>query len=444
MRERLVAVLVVAFVGLVAVPVAFAQADDETLRGTLSGPGGDPVQGVTITVAQDGERVGSATTGQEGTWEIGLPAPGNYDVTLDTSTLPQGVVPREPEASTLEDVTVRPGEEQTVIFPLATPQQAEGDQQGGGAGPAPPPDRRAGGGFGRLGTVAERLVAGIKFGAIIGITSIGLSLIFGTTGLINFAHGELVTIGATLAFLLNAAAIGPGLHLVPAAIIAIAAVALFGGGLERGLWRPLRGAGTGRIQLLIISIGLSLVLRHLVLLFFGSRPKPYAQYVLQDALQFGPVSVTPRDLAVIGLSVATLVGVGVMLQASRTGKAMRAVADNRDLAESSGIDVARVILVVWTLGAGLAALGGILFGLTEIVAWDMGFTLLLLMFAGVILGGLGTAYGAMAGSFFVGIIAEMSTLYFPAELRYAWALGALVLVLLVRPQGIFGRVQRAG
>lgn len=443
MRERLVAVLVAAFVGLVAVPVAFAQADDEALRGTLSGPGGDPVQGVTITVTRDGERVGSATTGQEGTWEVGLPGPGDYDVTLDAGTLPQGVVPREPDATTLDDVTVRPGEEQTVIFPLAAPQQAQGDQQGG-AGPTPPPDTRAGDGFGLLGTVAERLVAGIKLGAIIGITSIGLSLIFGTTGLINFAHGELVTIGATLAFLLNAAALGPGLHVVPAALVAIAAVALFGAGLERGLWRPLRSAGTGRIQLLIISIGLSLVLRHVVLLFFGSRPKPYAQYVLQEALQFGPISITPRDLAVIGLSVATLVGVGVMLQTSRTGKAMRAVADNRDLAESSGIDVARVILVVWTLGAGLAALGGVLFGLTEIVAWDMGFTLLLLMFAGVILGGLGTAYGAMAGSFFVGIIAEMSTLYFPVELRNAWALGALVLVLLVRPQGIFGRVQRVG
>jgi neutral amino acid transport system permease protein len=144
------------------------------------------------------------------------------------------------------------------------------------------------------------------------------------------------------------------------------------------------------------------------------------------------------------LSLLVLAGVALMLQRTRTGKAIRAVSDNRDLAESSGIDVSRVILNVWLLAGGLAALGGVFFGLAQLVSWDMGFKLLLLMFAAVILGGLGTAYGVIAGSLVVGIVAQVSTIWFPVELQNAWALLVLILVLLVRPQGIFGQRERVG
>ena len=156
------------------------------------------------------------------------------------------------------------------------------------------------------------------------------------------------------------------------------------------------------------------------------------------------MSITPRDLTVTVIAVLVIIGVGLMLQRTRIGKAMRAVSDNRDLAESSGIDVNRVILVVWMLGGGLAALGGVFYGLTTAVYWDMGFNLLLLMFAGVILGGLGSAFGAVVGSLVVGLVAQLSTLWFPTELQNAWALLALVIVLLVRPQGILGRAERVG
>jgi branched-chain amino acid transport system permease protein len=196
--------------------------------------------------------------------------------------------------------------------------------------------------------------------------------------------------------------------------------------------------------MLVISIGLSLLLRHIILILYGSRPRPYADYALQQVMRLGPITITPRDLVVIVLSLLVLAGCGLLLQRTRIGKAMRAVADNRDLAASSGIDVARVVLVVWIIGGALAALGGVLFGVVEVVAWDMGFNLLLLMFAGVILGGLGTAYGAMVGCIIVGIVAQLSTLYFPIELQNAWALGVLIVVLLFRPQGILGKAQRVG
>ncbi|MFJ7158952.1 branched-chain amino acid ABC transporter permease [Streptomyces sp. NPDC101118] len=290
----------------------------------------------------------------------------------------------------------------------------------------------------------QALLDGIQFGVIIAICAVGLSLIFGTIHLINFAHGEFVTIGATAAFFLNASAAGPHWHLVPATLAAVAVGVLLGAAVDRTIWRPLRARGTGLINLFIVTIGLSLFLRHLVLLFYGTRPGSYAQYDIQEAYDLGPVGITPRDLTVTLLSVAVLLGVAALLQKTRIGTAIRAVSDNRDLAEASGIDVKRVVSVVWMLGGGLAALGGVFFGLVEIVTWDMGFKLLLLMFAGIILGGLGSAFGAMVGSLVIGVVAQVSTLWFPADLQYAWALLTLIVVLLVRPQGILGRAERVG
>ncbi|MGH3320101.1 MAG: branched-chain amino acid ABC transporter permease [Streptosporangiaceae bacterium] len=443
MRRRLVQVALGLLLALVLAPTALAQEGGQTLHGTIRGPDGKPVSGIVITVSSDGEQVGKDRTGKDGSWEVRLPKPGSYDVKLDTDTLPEGMVPRN--EATLPDVTVHPDEDRALLFPLTTPEKAgesPGATPGATAPPAPPQQGGGGGGF--LGQVAQLLLEGLKFGVIIAITSIGLSLIFGTTGLINFAHGELVTLGAMTAFLFNAAAVGPGLQLIPAAAIAVVVGALIGWAMERGLWRPLRGRGTSTIQLFIISIGLSLLLRHAILIVFGSRSRPYADYVIQEALHLGPVSITPRDLIIIAVSLAVLAGVGLMLQTTRIGKAMRAVSDNRDLAESSGVDVQRVVLVVWMMGGALAALGGVFFGLSEVVMWNMGFKLLLLMFAGVILGGLGTAYGAMVGGIVVGLVAQLSTLYFSVELKNAWALGVLILVLLVRPQGLLGRAERVG
>jgi len=136
--------------------------------------------------------------------------------------------------------------------------------------------------------------------------------------------------------------------------------------------------------------------------------------------------------------------VALMLQRTKIGKAMRAVSDNRDLAASSGINVDRVVLVVWALGGGLATLGGVLLGLSDGVSWDMGFRLLLLMFAGVTLGGLGTAYGALLGSLVVGIFVQVSTLVIPSDIKYVGGLLLLIVILVIRPQGILGARARIG
>lgn len=454
MLARALGVLVMIVFAIMLPTASVAAQDGESVRGTIRDPGGDPVKGIAISVTQDGDEVGNTSTDADGAWRVDLPEPGTYQVEVDLATLPDGVVPKV-RGGEVREVTVDEGDAQPVIFPLVE----EGEQEEPGS-PAteqteepPPPGETEEPTPGETGVAPaagasffdrfmQTLANGIQYGAVIAISAIGLSLVFGTTRLINFAHGELVTFGAVIALFFHVG--GPGLPLIAAGAIAVVAGGLLGGTLERGLWRPLRNRGTGRINLFIISIGLALFLRHLILVFQGSRPESYIDFNLQKTMDLGLFVITPRDLGIVLISLAVLFAVAFMLQRTRIGTAIRAVSDNRDLASSSGINVNQVIMVVWVLGGGLAALGGVLFGLAQVVHWEMGFKLLLLMFAGIILGGLGSAYGAMVGSFVVGIVSHVSTLWFPAELQNAWALLVLIIVLLFRPQGILGRKERVG
>ncbi|WP_052665324.1 branched-chain amino acid ABC transporter permease [Nitriliruptor alkaliphilus] len=432
-RVRALALSVVVAAGLlltVAGPVLAApnevallaqEAEDEAeeaapvLFGTFRTPDG-PVEGIELSISEvDGDQLGTVTSDASGQWEFEVPGPGDYAVTVEA--LPDDVELRDPDASTVE-VSVASGR-RAVPIPVG---------EGGVVS-------------GRVALALQQTLSGIRFGLVIAMTAVGLSLIFGTTGLINFAHGEIVVIGAVVAWFANTA----GLHLVLAAVLGIIAASLAAGVLDRGVFRPLTRRSVGLFQLLVVTIGLSLILRFTLLIIFGGRSQPYTQYAVQQRITLGPFATTPRDLVIIAISLLVLIGVATGLQRSRIGKAMRAVADNRDLAESSGINVERVVSVVWLTGGALAGLGGVLYGTMFRVSYDFGFQpMLLLMFAGVILGGLGTAYGAMVGSLVVGLVTELSVVYFPQELKTAWALGVLVIVLLVRPQGLLGRRERIG
>lgn len=410
---------------VVAAPLA-ALAEGESIGGTLEKIDGDeraPVEGVTIEVELDGTPVGSDQSDAGGEWEVPVPGAGTYLVRLDVDTLPEGVALTDPEKFELPTVNVRDGQNKTARFNL-------------GPGLAS--------GVSTWSRVSSLFVVGLKLGAIIALSSIGLSLIFGVTGLVNFAHGDLVTLGAVIAFWFNAAGGGPGWHILLAAIPAVVLVASFGGLQEHWLWRPLRMRGTSLVSLIVVSIGLSFVIRYLILVVFSGLPRPYQQYAIQDDLEILGISTVPKNIAIIVFTAVVLIGVGLFLTRTKLGTAMRAVADNSDLAESSGIDVQRVIRVTWIVGAGLAALGGVMFGISEQVQWDMGFKLLLLIFSAVVLGGLGTAFGAMLGGFIVGVAVEMSTLWIPVEFKTAVALGILIAMLLVRPQGLLGVKERIG
>ncbi|MCZ2856989.1 branched-chain amino acid ABC transporter permease [Blastococcus sp. VKM Ac-2987] len=398
--------------------VASAEGGAEQVSGTLRTSLSGPIEGVEVVVTTpDGDEVGTAETDENGRFVVDLPGPGEYTVTVPEDSLPEGV---EFNSGNSRTVTVDPGRNQGVIIGLD-----DGS-------------RNAGGGTIRW---VELLVSGLRFGLLIAMAAIGLSLIFGTTGLVNFAHGELVTIGAIVAWFIN---VGGGVPLIAAALLAMLVGAGIGALNEVGLWRPLRGRGTGLVAALVISIALSLLLRYLYQVVYGGRSNAYADYRGQRTVDYGAFSMTNKDLTSMVVALVVLVLVAVMLQRTTIGKAMRAVSDNRDLAASSGIDVNRVILVVWMVGGALAALGGVLLGLSDEVQWDMGFRLLLLMFAGVTLGGLGTAYGALVGSIVVGVFVQMSTLVIPNDMKYVGGLLLLIVILIVRPQGILGSRARIG
>jgi branched-chain amino acid transport system permease protein len=195
---------------------------------------------------------------------------------------------------------------------------------------------------------------------------------------------------------------------------------------------------------MLVSIGLALFLRYLYQVVFGGTPRTFRQYAAQGPTSFGPITQPVRNYIVMVVCAAALVLVALALERTRLGTAVRAVADERDLAEASGIDVRRVITVVWAGGAALTGLGGILLALTEGVQWNMGFRLLLTMFAAVVLGGLGSAYGAMAGALVVGVASELSTYWIDPDFKFAVALLILIVVLLFRPQGILGVRSRVG
>lgn len=426
-----VALVVVALAALLAVlgGVHPALAQDEPERGLRGNVQFESVEGervgaegVVITVTNaDGDIVQEVTTDPEGAWVVGVDSPGDYTATIDPGTLPEGVTLVDADATSVTR-TVEESGLQFAIFALESGTAVAAES-----------------GLVRQGM--QLFVEGVNLGLLIAMMAIGLSLVYGTTGLVNFAHGEAVTLGAFLAWVVN---VTLGLHLVLAAIVAIAASAIVWGLADRQIFRPLRARGVGLISQLVITIGVSMFLRYMILYTFTGSRRAYAQYSIQQGNAYGPIVLSPKTIWTFVISVVVLVGVGLLLSRTQMGRAMRAVSDNRDLAESSGIDVQRVILIVWALGGGLAALGGVLWGLNETIRWIMGFRLLLPIFAGVILGGIGTAYGALVGSLVVGIFIQMSTMVIPSELKNAAAMVVLIVILVVRPQGILGRAERVG
>jgi neutral amino acid transport system permease protein len=281
------------------------------------------------------------------------------------------------------------------------------------------------------------------------LAAVGLSLIFGTTGLTNFAHGELVTIGALLTWWISTGNLPflpdfGGLQFFPAAAIALIICGLLGWANDAVLWGPLRRRGTGLIAAMIVSIGLGIFLRYFYLYLFSGNTRQYPDYQGAKGIDIGPISLAPVDYWSMAVAIVVLLATILALLKTRIGKATRAVSDNPALAAASGIDVDGVIRVVWISGAVLAGLAGVLLGLAQGINFQMGFQILLLIFAAVTLGGLGTAYGALVGSIVVGLFISVSTLWIPVELKNVGALGILIVILLVRPQGILGRAQRVG
>ena len=252
----------------------------------------------------------------------------------------------------------------------------------------------------------------------------------------------MVTFGALMALLFST---GVGWSIWIAIPIAVVLSAGFGFAMDAGLWRPLRRKGLGTVQLMIVSIGLSLALRYLYQMFVGGGTEQLPGAVSQTIPGLGPIRLTVTDVISMAVSLIVIGLFAWWLMRTRIGRATRAVSDNPSLAAASGIDVDGVVRIVWIVAAGLAGLSGVLWAYFRPgIKWDMGTSILLLIFAAVTLGGLGTAFGALIGSIIVGLLVEVSTLWIPSDLKYVGALVVLIVILLFRPQGILGRRERIG
>jgi branched-chain amino acid transport system permease protein len=450
--------------GQVATDVAAdCQPDDSTacVAVVVMNDAGDRIADAEVTITGPGGFDETVTTTAEGPASVAVPEVGRYTLTLDPASLPSGEQLPEGASNELQvtaqtggtgraafrlgdeaAATESPTEEATTTAPGADDGADTGagtTTEGGEVGTAPEGDasERA---F-SWGQVWQQFGSGIRFGLLLALASIGLNLVFGTTGMSNFAHGEQFALGAALGFI---AINQMGMSIWVGGLLTIAVCAMSGIAQDAAIWRPLRRRGTPVMQLMIVSIGLSITLQYVIQLLIGGGSERI-------------LSANPRPLTLLGITLSTtswismavalvcLVGFALFLTRTRLGRATRAVSDNPALASATGIDPDKVVRVVWILATAFAALAGLMWGISfGSFNWQLGVQLLLLMFAAVTLGGLGTAFGALVGSILIGLVVELSNLVIQSDLRYASALVILILVLLIRPQGILGRRERIG
>lgn len=299
------------------------------------------------------------------------------------------------------------------------------------------------------------IVDGIILGSILSLGAVSLTLVYGIVRFANFAHGDLMAVGAYVAFFLvntafaalgiPAAKFGPlsfGLPMLlalPLAMLVTAGVAVI---VDRLVFRPMRRRRYATVMFVIGSLAVAFAIRALLFIIWGPEFHFFTQ-ALRPALQLPfEVRVKPDQIFILLACLAMVAGLYLFLQRSKIGKALRATADNPDLARISGINTERMMVWTWAIGAAMAATAGILLGIDSQIRPEMGWNLLLPLFAAAILGGIGNPYGALVGGMIIGIVQQVSTAFLLPTYKPAVAFVILILVLLIRPRGLFGSEQR--
>jgi len=289
--------------------------------------------------------------------------------------------------------------------------------------------------------LAQLVVNGLITGTILALTGVGATLVFGIQRIANFAHGEYLTFGAYVGLFLN---VDAGQSLPVATVGAILATGLLALALHFAVLRPLRNRGL--VAMSLVTVGLGLMLRDLLFMIAGPRIRQLR--IDQTAVfDLGLVRISPGQLAAIIMTVVVAPAVAFFLAKTTIGKSMRAVADNRDLASVAGIDVERIGAYVWFLAGALAGIGGIMFAVVQgTFDPNLGYQVLFLVFTTVVLGGIGSAYGALVAGFILGLAMELSTWSgfaggLEPRFKPVLAFVALIGLLLYRPQGLFGKAR---
>lgn len=287
----------------------------------------------------------------------------------------------------------------------------------------------------------QLLFDGLVSGAVLAIAAVGISTVYASLRIVNFAHGDFLTFGAYIGFAVNGLA---HLSLGVAMLAAIAATALLGCALEVVLWRPLRRRGAGVLSMFVSSIGLALILRQSLLFVAGGSLRSYTIDVFRT-YSLGSLRISEGQLLTIAISFAVIGVLALALARTGFGRSVRALADDAQLADIAGVNTKAVIMVTWALAGGLAGLAGVLEGLVQ-TSFDtnLGWNLLLFVFSAVVLGGIGSTYGALIGGLVIGVAMNISSWSgFAGGLNASYepvvAFGLLIVILLVRPQGLLGK-----
>ncbi|MCW2928744.1 MAG: inner-rane translocator [Thermoleophilia bacterium] len=276
-------------------------------------------------------------------------------------------------------------------------------------------------------------------GSLYALAAVGLTLVYGVLRLTNFAHGDMLTLGAYVGYAIN---VQWNLPLAVAFLVAPIVVGAFAVGTEYVIWRPLRRQGAGLLQKLLMAIGLALFLRYAIQFVWGAKRDFY------DIDNTGTVgwvrdwfglTLGYYDALAIVLGVVVLFAVAMLLSKTLLGTSMRALSDDVDLAESSGVDSQRTVVWTWALSGALVGIAGVIAGATINIYPTLGWELLLTIFACVIVGGIGSAYGALIGSYVIAFSQEFLVLWIDGRYKTMIGFVIMVLVLLVRPNGILGQ-----
>jgi neutral amino acid transport system permease protein len=285
--------------------------------------------------------------------------------------------------------------------------------------------------------VAQASLNGLTLGTIYALGAVGLTLVYGILRLVNFAHGDFLAFGAYMAYLVN---VTWDLPLAAAIVFAMAATAALGLLSEQIMWGPMRRKRAGFLQLLLMSIGLAFVIRSVIQWFWGTEIRKLDVDVT-ESVSFLGLRIGQTELLVVVVGIAVLAGVALVVRFTMLGKRMRALSDDLALAETAGIDTRRVILFTWLFAGALAGLAGVLAAALTNLRPELGFELLLPIFAAVILGGIGNPFGALTAGLVLGMAIEWSTLVVEPRWKVTFGFVALIIALIIRPQGIFGKAK---
>ncbi len=278
------------------------------------------------------------------------------------------------------------------------------------------------------------VITGLTVGSIIALAAIGLSLSYGILKFANLSHGDLLTTAAFMGFALER--ISGNIYF--AVVGTILGSILIGITMEKFLWRKLRKKGSSAATKVIASLGIAIVLRHVIMAIAGPRVKFYD--TAGSILRFRGININTIQIIILGTAIATMLFITYILKYTKLGKALRATSEEPDLAKVTGININKVINLMWVISMGVTGLAGVLYGLQTSLRPDMGFYLLIPLFAAVFLGGIGNPFGAMLGGFFIGLAQDLSLIYLPSQYKIAVSFLIIIIILIFKPKGLFGGI----